>query len=465
MLRGGEQALSEPKKTKSTDPRVLLCTAYRRFRHDYWDIAGQPFIHRFPRVAVPLRISPGLRFIKQNVPEVEILEYPEWPEYVEKLRQGWDIIGFSFYQHQINEIRRMIEEARRQRVREIWAGNFGAMDYTIPGLVDRVILGPGEDAVAQLFGYRVSQDEIEHPALLVHLSILPGIRHFTFGLLHTERGCPYRCSFCPTPVFEPRRTTVNLESIDRLLAYYRKIGVRELVLTDELFGSNPQYTDRLTDLFSRYRFRWWAQSRVEFSLRNLDVWYERGMRAAPIGVESMSQTALDSVNKQQRLEKIIEFARRIREKPGLLGVAYFIIGYENMTAEETLRDAVRYKALGFDVNGATILTPYPRTPLWDELDRKYGIFDSDYSHYDQTHLVWHHPHISPAEMRDLRALVKNFLNRPFDVLYRGIKRAIWEELRKQGGPFFWRALVKGPIASLGIDDRRPVYFSRTKKPV
>ena len=445
-------------KGVSTNPKVLLCTVYRLFKRDYWDVAGMP-VYKFPRAAAPLRICPGLRFIKQNVPEVEIQEYPLWHEYVAKLKEGWDVVGFSFYQHHIAEIREMIEEARCQGVREIWAGNYGALDYDIPGLVDRVIIGTGEDPVAQAFGYRVRDDEIEHPVMVGHFSIFPGVRHFTYGLLYTSRGCPFKCTFCPSPVFDNRRFSINLESIERVLKYLKKIGINDLIHMDETFGFLPVFTDKLTLLYARYKFRWWAQSRVEIFLRNLDTWYERGMRAAPVGVESTFQRALDNVDKKQRIEDTVEFARRTSAKPGLFRPAYYMVGYENMTLEETIQDTRRFKKLGFDVNGATVLTPYPRTPLWEELDSKYGIFDRTASHYDERHLVWNHPYISPLEMRYLILSLKGFLNKPLEVYRKGFRRLIWDELRQQGAGFLVNNLIKGPLNSLRIDDRKQVYLS------
>jgi len=409
---------------------------------------------------IPLRISPGLRFIKQNVPEVEILEYPTWQQYHSRLKDGWDIVGFSFYQNEIETIRPMIAAAREEGAGEVWAGNYGAMDYGIPELVDRVVYGPGEDHVAQLFGYRIQADEVEHPAAMVHLSILPGIRHTTFGLLHTERGCPYRCTFCSTPTFEPERTTVDIASIERLLRHYRRIGVRHLVLTDELFGSHPDYAEELSQLFARYRFLWWAQTRVELAVKHLDLWYERGMRAAPIGMESLNQVALARLNKQQKVEMVREVAERIRSKPGMLRIAYFMIGHEDMSYEETIEDALRWKEFDFDVYGATIITPYPRTPYWEEIDDRYGIFDREYRHYDQTHLVWRHPLITPDRMRELRARVKNLLNHPVRVIRRGIRRYILEEARHSGASYLWRSLITGTIASLKINDRQLFFFPK-----
>ena len=134
-------------KATSTNPRVLLCTAYRRSRGDYLDFLGGA-TRGLPKLSSPCRLSPGLRFIKQNVPEVEILEYPLWHEYVAKLKEGWDIVGFSAYQHDIAEIESMAEEARRQGVGETWAGNFGVLDDKVPSIVDRTFIGPAEDAIA-----------------------------------------------------------------------------------------------------------------------------------------------------------------------------------------------------------------------------------------------------------------------------------------------------------------------------
>ena len=62
-------------KPFSTNPKVLLSTVYRRFENDLVDPMGE-LTHRMPRFSMRRDFSPGLRFIKQNVPEVEILEYP-----------------------------------------------------------------------------------------------------------------------------------------------------------------------------------------------------------------------------------------------------------------------------------------------------------------------------------------------------------------------------------------------------
>lgn len=444
-------------KGLSTNPRVLLSTVYRRFRGDYIDALGWTG-RRFSKASAPLRVSPGLRFIKQNVPEVEILEYPLWQEYVARLREGWDVAGFSFYHNQIGEIRDMIAEARRQGVREIWGGNYGVLDYEIPKLLDRIFTGPAEDEIARVFGYRVHPEDTEHPVMMAHFSYGGGVRHLTLGMLYTAHGCPFSCSFCQTPVFEKCRLTINLESIKRVLAYYRKRGITDIIVLDELFGAYPKLADRVSRLLARHRFRWWAQSRAAIFLKHLDTWYDRGLRLPSVGVESMSQKSLDNVNKRQKIEEVLEFVRRSRSKPGMQRIGFSMIGYEDMNAEETLEDAMRFKEADFDYSTVCILTPFPQTPLWEELSSKYGIFDRDPRHYRLRHLVWRHPHISPLQMRYLLRTIKALLNRPADLYRKGVSRLIWGGLRKNPGRFLWRTLVKSPIASMLINDRRQIHF-------
>jgi len=444
-------------KGPSTNPRVLLSTVYRRFRGDYIDALGWTG-RRFFRTSAPLRVSPGLRFIKQNVAQVEILEYPLWHEYVDKLKEGWDIVGFSFYHNQIGEIRKMIAEARLQGVKEIWAGNYGVLDYDIPSMVDRVFIGPAEDQIAQVFGYRVPEGEIQHPVMMAHFSYFAGIRHLTFGLLYTAHGCAFKCTFCQTPVFERYRFTINFESIERVLAYYHKMGINDIVVLDELFGVYPKLADKVTRLFARYRFRWWAQSRAALFLRYLDTWYERGLRLPSVGVESMSQSALDNVNKRQKIEEVLEFVRRTHDKLGMQRIGFSMIGYADMTAEETLEDAIRFKQVGFDTSTVCVITPFPQTPLWNELSSKYGIFDRDYHHYRLRHLVWRHPNISPLQMQYMLKTIKAFLNRPIDLYRKGISKLIWGGLRKNPRDFLWRTFIKSPIASMLINDRKQVFF-------
>jgi hypothetical protein len=98
-----------------SNKKILLCTTYKRYKNDVYDYFEANVSNRFFKFSLPRIESFGLRFIKQNVPEVEILEFPTWTEYVNKILEcNWDVVGFSFYLNEIHEILEMVEYARER---------------------------------------------------------------------------------------------------------------------------------------------------------------------------------------------------------------------------------------------------------------------------------------------------------------------------------------------------------------
>ena len=80
------------------DKKILLSTVYKRHKNDVYDYFGANAGRSFFRFSLQRIQSFGLRFLKQNIPEIEILEYPTWEEYVARLgEEDWDVVGFSFY--------------------------------------------------------------------------------------------------------------------------------------------------------------------------------------------------------------------------------------------------------------------------------------------------------------------------------------------------------------------------------
>ena len=152
---------------------------------------------------MPRKISFGLRFLRQNVPGIEILEYPTHAEYREALKKGWDAVGFSFYLEESNEILHMAEEARAAGAAKIWAGNYGALTPALRGSFDEVFSGYSEDEVARALG--VTVDAVQHPPLVSEFR-LPGGWPMPVGVLFTTRGCSFQCTFCQTTAFAPRPT-------------------------------------------------------------------------------------------------------------------------------------------------------------------------------------------------------------------------------------------------------------------
>jgi len=377
-------------------PRILLTTRCRESGiYDYFrENAPRNFRWRF---GMPRTISFGLRFLRQNLPDVSILEYPSHAEFSAQLKGGWDAVGFSFYLEETNDILEMAAEARQAGVRELWAGNYGALTPSIHSHFDHVFNGYSESAIADKLGVRL--DEIQHPPLITRFR-LPGGWSFPLGILFSSRGCSFRCTFCQTTTFAPKPKEISLEALDRTLRFYVERGVRFVLLLDENFGNIPSHADAVIELLAHHGIRWLVQSRVDLLLRNFDEWKRCGMEGALFGIESFHQDILKQMRKNEKAHAAFELVERLHGA-GLYAHGYYIIGLPPETPESISEDLGTLASLKLDVTQITIVTPHPQTEMWRELDSGYGIFEKDWSKFDTKHLVWNHPHCAPGVLESL----------------------------------------------------------------
>jgi hypothetical protein len=376
--------------------RILLTTRCRDSGlYDYFrENAPRDFRWRF---GMPRRISFGLRFLRQNIPGIEILEYPTHTEYREHLKRGWDVVGFSFYLEETNDILEMAAEARKAGVRELWAGNYGALTPSIQPNFDRIFSSYSEEAVAERLG--VPLDEIQHPPLVTEFR-LPGGWSLPVGVLFTSRGCSFRCTFCQTTVFAPKPKAITLKSLDRVLDFYVQHGIHFVLLLDENFGNLPSHSEEVIELLARHRVRWLVQSRVDLFLRNFDEWQKCGMEGALFGIESFHQDILKQMHKNEKVQAAFELAQKLN-RAGLYAQGYYIIGLPPETPESIAEDLRTLASLELDTTQITIVTPHPETEMWRELESGFGIFEKDWSKFDTKHLVWNHPHCAPGVLESL----------------------------------------------------------------
>jgi radical SAM superfamily enzyme YgiQ (UPF0313 family) len=382
----------EPKK------KVLFTTAYIRDRSELYNWM-QTNVSYKSRLHAERSISAGLRFIKQNIPDIEILEYPSWEEYINKLKEEWDIVGFSFYLNETHEIIQMVKKAKEMGIPEIWGGNYGVLTKEVQPYFDRIFLGYSEHKIAEMLGYEVK--EIVHPPLIVPAG-LPNLNLNWMGVLFTTRGCAIKCTFCQSPSFEEKIDKIPIESIDRVLAYYKRIGVGNVVILDEYFGMNPRHADAVVALLKKYRLLWWTMTRADFISKKLDSWDDGrlGLGGVGLGLESFNQEVLERINKKEEAHEVVQSVNELHGR-GIGVIGYYMIGFDIEDRNSIKQSLNELGELKLDATQLCIITPLPQTPLWDEIDENYGIFEKDWHKFNTKHLVWNHPTISPKEMEEL----------------------------------------------------------------
>jgi radical SAM superfamily enzyme YgiQ (UPF0313 family) len=377
--------------------KILLTTTYRtNGYYDYWAANTRC---RLLRLAWLRKRSMGLRFLRHNLPGIEILEFPTRGEFDRRVASGrYDVVGISFYLDDTDRALEMVRQARRVGIAEIWGGNYGVLTPGVGGQFDRTFVGYAEDGIAEELG--VEKRAVRHPPIAVEVSTPFGLRFMRLGILFTSRGCTVGCAFCQTPTFCPTAAPMPLNSIDEVLREYTRRGIREIQILDENFGLFPEHTEEVISLLERYGLYWYPMTRADILDAHLEDWHRRGLLGAFVAIENLTQQHLDAMGKGLRVDTALRLAHRMRELD-LFVIGYYMIGFAEETRDSILADMQHLAELGLDLYQLCVVTPLPATPFGAQLESRYGITTGDHDQYDMKRLVWNHPHIAVGEMPQL----------------------------------------------------------------
>lgn len=191
---------------------------------------------------------------------------------------------------------------------------------------------------------------------------------YTLASMFTGRGCPYACSFCSEPIgpFGRRYTARSPENIvDELEEVERKWRYDHVWMVDDVFTVNKKITRKVCELILErgINITWSCFTRADLVDQELlNFMYKAGCRLIYYGVESGSKKILDMMNRQMRLEKLIQGLKMTRR--ARIGIhAFFQIGFPGETYR-TIKDTINLlKDVMPDTFSFTMSYPLPGTQL------------------------------------------------------------------------------------------------------
>ncbi|MHB8895557.1 MAG: B12-binding domain-containing radical SAM protein [Candidatus Geothermincolia bacterium] len=214
------------------------------------------------------------------------------------------------------------------------------------------------------------------------------------------RDCWYgKCTFCSWTTLYPRfraRSAENvLDEINYLFAMY---GVRELFDDTGTFptgGWLERFCTGMVKQGHNERLRISCNARVgALTLDQFQMMSRSGFRLLKFGLESANQATLDRLDKGTTVEQIIESCR-LAKQAGLTVHLTTMVGYpwEGLEdANRTLDLARELLAEGSaDMLQATIVIPYPGTPLFAEAREQGWLLTEDWNRYDMSGPVLRSP--------------------------------------------------------------------------
>ncbi len=203
-----------------------------------------------------------------------------------------------------------------------------------------------------------------------------------------SRGCPFGCVFCnwPSTMYGGKnyRTRNPVDVANEVEWLVKTYGFKAFYFDDDTFNIGKE---RITALCAEIKGKnlgvpWAAMARADTSdLETLKAMREAGLYAVKFGVESGCQDIVDRSGKGLNLEKVRENVRNAK-RLGIKTHLTFTFGLPGET-EGTIRETVKFaKALDPDSAQFSIVTPFPGTPYFKELDEKGLIVSRNWDDYD-----------------------------------------------------------------------------------
>jgi radical SAM superfamily enzyme YgiQ (UPF0313 family) len=210
------------------------------------------------------------------------------------------------------------------------------------------------------------------------------IRHrsFTKGAVFATRGCPHHCAYCNLrQIYAPGFRTRPVEEV---LADIRSMPNRHFVFWDDHFFADRAYAVQLMTALKGLGKRWAAQTTIDRCEDEelLCLAREAGCVYLFVGLETFTDAGLAAAGKPCNRASEYRAAIETIHRHGISVQAGVIFGLDSDTKEIFSETLEACESLGIDGVTASILTPFPGTPLYEEMKRDGRLRGEDWSWFN-----------------------------------------------------------------------------------
>lgn len=234
---------------------------------------------------------------------------------------------------------------------------------------------------------------------LPNRSILPQGSFLTTASLIATRGCHNRCEFCYLATIG-LRMPYRVRTPESVAAEFAASNEPYGVFVDNNLGGQKDYLRALCRALRPIEKIWSAAVSIDITddpalVRELAL---AGCTGVFIGFESLTDANLKAARK--KTPKAADYARRVRvlHDFGIQVNGSFVFGFDHDHRDVFARTTQWIEENRLECATFHVLTPYPNTPLFRELDSQGRILHRNWSLYDTAHAVFQPKHMTPEEL-------------------------------------------------------------------
>lgn len=313
---------------------------------------------------------------------------------------------------------------------------------------------------------------LDNNVVLPRRELLKKSRYISVNSVEAVRGCGLPCIFCAYPTAFGRK--VYRRPVREIVRDIESLHSREVLFPDVNLIADRAFAVELFTALVPMRKMWFGltSSAIGEDDELIALFRKSGCRGILIGFESVDQSSQGfirkGVNKTAGYKQLME---KLHDA-GIMVQGCFAFGGDNediSVFERTVEMAVKTR---IDLPRYAILTPFPRTPFFLQMEEEKRIFERDWAMYDVEHCVFRPKNMTPEQLEagtewawretyKFSSIFKRlypFGNSPLiaamvNMGYRGYANKFAR---------FNRAVMTDNTDIMSVDERQPVTVSRTQ---
>lgn len=222
--------------------------------------------------------------------------------------------------------------------------------------------------------------------------------YITYNTMEAVRGCPHVCSFCAYPAAFGKQ--ILYRPIEDVINEIKTLKGKEILFPDVNLISDMDYAKKLFKELIPLKKIWFGltTSAVTLDREFMDILEKSGCKGLLIGFESVNQNSQTFFNKKVNKTDTYDLLVRQLHDIGVSINGCFAFGGDGDEKDVFKRTVEEVQKLKIDLPRYSIITPFPGTPFYKELEAQNRIIEFDNAMYDVEHVVFTPKNMTPEEL-------------------------------------------------------------------
>ena len=333
--------------------------------------------------------------------------------------EKYDIVGITTITCLANIAYDIADEFRRRGTKVVLGGwHASALPEEAKQHADAVVVGEAEETWPQLLNdvqnkklkpFYIPEKPVDPKLIPNSYSVYPKERGIG---IHATRGCPNGCRFCCITNMKHRRI-YRMRPVSNVIEEIKTSTNKIFSFQDASLTINPEYSKELFREMIGLNKKFTTMGNIDTLGKDdelLKLASEAGCISWIVGFESVSQQSLNDISKSKN--KVDNYSKSIKKihDYNMAVEGSFIFGFDHDTPDVFNKTDEFIRKNDLKMPYASILTPYPGTPIFNQFEKEGRILTKDWGKYDGHNYVTFQPkNMSPEYLlNNFRELEENW---------------------------------------------------------